>query len=65
MIVYAVDGALYGPYLWFDAATLNVIKLLPPDVPITVSPTTNAPDVFVISINLGIKSTPLFPSRNW
>jgi hypothetical protein len=45
-------------------ATLNEIKLLPPEDPTTVSPTTNALVTSLISISFGIKSTPLFPSRN-
>ena len=57
-------GALYGPSIWLDAATLNLIlgtaKLLicgahPINlvVPITVSPTWNTPEDIEISINLG------------
>ena len=69
--VNVVFGELYGPSLWFNCATLNVItgnsSILAPnpiwlDTPRITSPTSNTPEIISISNNFGtqyfVTSTP-------
>ena len=70
-LTYTLVGALNGPSLWFEFATLNftVFVLFPVKfvwiVPVTVSPTWNTPDFIDISISLGKQYlVTLIPSKN-
>ena len=68
---YTLVGALYGPSLWLEFATLNVIFAgsdaifwFDVTVPVTVSPTWKTPDFIVISNNLGVQYfVTLIPSK--
>ena len=53
--MYVCDGALYGPYLWFWLANLNLIASLFElgRLPSTISPAPNVPDTIVTSTSLG------------
>ena len=66
MLLYTTPGSSYGPILWLDTATLNLINSLPSAVvPITVSPTSKVPVTIEISRSLGIINLLTFsPSKN-